>query len=353
MSDDSGECFMKPRRKKGASRIRVLMVEDSEDDTLLLVRELKKGGFEPEWERVETPEAMRKALDGSGWDVILADWRMPHFSGMDALEILRASDVDAPFIIVSGEVGEEAAVEAMRAGATDYVMKGNLVRLCATVERGLEEAEARRERERAERSLGESERRFRSLVMNSSDMVTVFAPDGTRLYSSPSTERLLGYDPEAMIEGSAFDLVHPDDAEKVREEFGELAKKPGTGRPFEFRLRHADGAWRANGVLRESVSPEGRLGGVAGMEGGSGGRGGSRVCDRPRRHGAEEGGGGTREAGRHPPRRRVRFGALPRKGGFVGEERGRGSRTARGGDRGGPGLYIRACGWRAVADEAV
>src|SRR4028119_792398 len=142
----------------------------------------------------------------------------------------RATWSEAPFIIVSGKVGEEVAVEAMKAGAHDYVMKGNLTRLCATVERGLEEAEARRERERAEKSLKESEERFRSLVMNSSDMITVFGPDGTRLYTSPSIEPLLGYKPENMLGGSAFDLVHPDDISRVREEFAERARTPGTGR---------------------------------------------------------------------------------------------------------------------------
>jgi PAS domain-containing protein len=104
----------------------------------------------------------------------------------------------------------------MRAGAHDYVMKDNLTRLCATVERGLKEAKAHKERERAQRSLKESEERFRSLVMNSSDMITLFTPDGTRLYASPSIERVLGYKPEEIIGGNAFDLVHPDDAPGLR-----------------------------------------------------------------------------------------------------------------------------------------
>jgi PAS domain S-box-containing protein len=243
--------------------LRVLLVEDSEDDARLVLRELRRGGYEPTSERVDTPEAMRRALaEEEAWDVILSDWRMPRFGAPEALEMLRAAGSEAPFIIVSGKVGEDTAVEAVKAGAHDYVMKNDLARLSATVGRGLEEAEARRERERAEKSLKESEQRFRSLVMNSSDMITIFAPDGTRLYASPSTERVLGYKPEKIIGGNAFDLVHPDDAQRVREEFADRARMPGTGQPFEFRSRHADGSWHTLEAIGTNLSGDPSVGGI-------------------------------------------------------------------------------------------
>ena len=141
-------------------------------------------------------------------------------------------------------------------------MKQNLARLPATVGRGLQEAEARKERERAERSLEESEQRFRSLVMNSSDMITVFAPDGTRLYASPSIERVLGYKPEEMIGGNVFELVHPDDAGRVREEFADRARTPGTGKPFEFRSRHADGSWHTFEAIGTNLTGDPSVGGI-------------------------------------------------------------------------------------------
>ena len=129
-------------------------MEDSEDDALLIVRVLERGGYEPEYERVETPEAMKKALAEWGpWDVVISDYRMPRLRASEALAIFRGSGLEAPFIVVSGMIGEELAVEAMKAGAYDYVMKNNLVRLSATVQRGLEEFEGQRERRRAEREL--------------------------------------------------------------------------------------------------------------------------------------------------------------------------------------------------------
>ncbi len=99
--------------------LRVLMVEDSEDDALLMMRTLKKGGYEPEYEQVETAKAMRTALQEKTWDVILCDYQMPQFNGMDALALYKETDLDTPFIIVSGTIGEETAVGAMKAGAHD------------------------------------------------------------------------------------------------------------------------------------------------------------------------------------------------------------------------------------------
>ena len=138
--------------------VRVLIVEDSEDDALLLVRELRRAGFEPEHERVENAAAMKTALDRQAWDLVIGDYSMPHFSGTAALALLRERDPDLPFIFVSGTIGEDVAVEAMKAGAQDYISKGNLRRLAPAIERELRDAEARRERRRAQAALLERAR---------------------------------------------------------------------------------------------------------------------------------------------------------------------------------------------------
>ena len=141
--------------------LRILVVEDSEDDTLLLIRELQRGDFDPAFERVDTPAAMSAALDRQGWDIVVADFSMPQFNALAALELLKHKALDLPFIIVSGTIGEELAVEAMKNGARDYIMKGNLKRLVPAVERELRETAARQERKRAEEELRDTQEQFR------------------------------------------------------------------------------------------------------------------------------------------------------------------------------------------------
>ena len=121
--------------------LKVLIIEDSEDDTLLLLRELEKNGYVPVSQRVETAEALRAALQEKTWDIILSDYHLPRFSGLQALLLFKESGMDIPFILVSGMIGEELAVEAMKTGAHDYIMKGNLARLVPAIERELREVD--------------------------------------------------------------------------------------------------------------------------------------------------------------------------------------------------------------------
>jgi len=138
--------------------LRVLIAEDSESDARLLVRELERAGFDAAYERVDSRTAMQAALDRHTWDLVIGDYSMPEFSGPAALALLRAHDPDTPFIFVSGSMGEDVAVEAMKAGAQDFLTKGNLRRLIPAIERELREAEVRRERRRGQTALLERAR---------------------------------------------------------------------------------------------------------------------------------------------------------------------------------------------------
>jgi PAS domain S-box-containing protein len=137
--------------------LRCLIVEDVDDDAQLMLRQLRTDGHDVTWERVDTPEAMRAALARQPWDVVLSDYRMPRFSGLAALEILRASGIDLPFIIVSGTIGEAVAVAAMQAGVDDYLIKGELAHLTVAVERELRNAVTRRERAAVAAALRENQ----------------------------------------------------------------------------------------------------------------------------------------------------------------------------------------------------
>src|SRR5665213_3407770 len=128
------------------TELRVLLVEDSEDDALLFLRELKNNGYQVSHERVDTEAAMEEALAKGAWDLIVSDHAMPHFSSQGALALLNKKGLDIPFIIISGSIGEELAVQAMKAGASDYIMKGRLARLAPVIERELREAKVRKEK---------------------------------------------------------------------------------------------------------------------------------------------------------------------------------------------------------------
>ena len=130
--------------------LRVLMVDDSEDDVQLIIRELKKGGYDPLYERVETGVAMQKALQEKQWDIVLCDYKMPKFNALSAITVFKKENIDIPLIIVSGAIGEETAVECMCLGAQDYIMKGNFFRLCPAIARELKDAEVRSKKKQVE-----------------------------------------------------------------------------------------------------------------------------------------------------------------------------------------------------------
>src|SRR3954468_5192339 len=142
--------------QRAGRRLRVLLVEDSEQDAKLLEMRLRQPQWTAECKRVQDELALRQALEKEEWDLIISDYVIPGFSGLHALEVVRELDLDIPFIVVSGMIGEETAVAAMKAGAHDYLMKDNLARLVPAIERELREAEVRRARAQAQLDLEKS-----------------------------------------------------------------------------------------------------------------------------------------------------------------------------------------------------
>jgi PAS domain S-box-containing protein len=184
--------------------LRVLLVEDDEDDAQLLNRYFERAGYRTFVHRVETEEEMRSALNhpDAAWDVVLADFNLPTFSAPAALRLLKRIGQDVPFIIMSGAVSEENAVEAMRAGAHDYVSKQNLVRLIPAIEREMREARARRMKLVAEQALRTSQERFLRLVQAMPVGLIIAEPNGTVQYANSSVERLLGYGEQELRSGA-------------------------------------------------------------------------------------------------------------------------------------------------------
>ena len=224
--------------------LRVLVVEDSEFDARMLVGLLKAGGFEPEFRRVETACQMSAALDSVNWEIILADYNMPEFSAPRALEVLQETKLDIPFIIVSGGIGEDTAVAAMKAGAHDYLMKGNLARLVPAVERELRDAEVRASRRKAVKYLRESEMRHRSLIENTSDIIAVLDCKGVIQFASPACKRVLGKTESELIDSNWFSLADEADRDRLRIEFGQALGQAADEFAFEGRYIAADGSSR-------------------------------------------------------------------------------------------------------------
>ena len=191
--------------------IHLLILEDNPNDAELAVKELEREGFLVEWSRVETEEAFRKALEKSP-DLILADYTLPSFSGTDALKIQQKIVPEIPLIIISGKIGEDTAVECVKSGAIDYVLKDNLSRLGLVVKRALKEVQEHCEHKLTEDALRESEDRFRTLVEFSPFGISIMKPDRSFEYFNPKFTKLFGYTKDDIPDKQTwFKKAYPDE----------------------------------------------------------------------------------------------------------------------------------------------
>ncbi|MFN6464580.1 MAG: putative bifunctional diguanylate cyclase/phosphodiesterase [Nostoc sp. DedVER02] len=213
--------------------LNVLIIEDSEEDAMLVLHELRRGGFNPIWQRVQTANELRIALDTSNWDLIISDYRLPGFNAPAALEIAQQSHKDIPLILVSGTIGELFAVEMMKAGANDYVMKDNLNRLPEAVRRELRDAQVRAERKQAQKFL-------ETLASNIPGMIYSFvkhSDDSTTFeYISLGCLDLLELTPDQVLENASlcFAQIHPDDRAKC---YAAAKESVQTLKPFAYEWR--------------------------------------------------------------------------------------------------------------------
>lgn len=248
-----------------SKRLRVLMVEASEDNTVLLVRELQNCGFDLYYNCVETAAAMADALHTQPWDLIISDYSLPQFDGLAALQMVKESGLDIPFLFVSGIAGEETAVAAMRAGAGDYLVKGNLTRLASAIERELREADVRRRSKQALRSLQESEARFRSL--SASSPVGIFQTDaaGQAVYTNERCQGILGLTLEESLGEGWAQAIHPEDRAALLADWAAAIQQGGEF-SREFRLTSAAGDLRwAHARAVALRSPDGEITGYGGV----------------------------------------------------------------------------------------
>jgi diguanylate cyclase (GGDEF)-like protein/PAS domain S-box-containing protein len=224
--------------------VRILINEDEPSDFDLAQREICKVVNDCVFQQVQTRRDFLHALNTFKPDLILSDYQMPGFDGLTALKLTQEYAKLTPFIIWTGTMGEDVAVECMKAGAVNYILKENIKRLGIAAVHALEERRLLLEHQRAAEVIENNEKRFRALIENGLDNISLLAADGTLLWESPATTRTLGYEQNEFLGHNIFQLMHPEDFDWTSELFARLVQEPGSREKGIFRLRHQDGTWR-------------------------------------------------------------------------------------------------------------
>ena len=239
--------------------LHVLVIEDSENDAELLLDEIREAGYEPKAERTQTAEGLSAALARHTWDVILCDYVMPQFSAPDALQLVRAKNPDIPFIVVSGVYGEETAVEMMKAGANDYLVKSNLSRLAPAVQRELDAAQARHARAQAETHA----KYLAAIVESSDDAIYGMKLDGTVVSWNRAAERVYGFRAGEII-GRNVSILYPDERlDELIDTMERIRRGDHVGRSETARLRKGGRLVPVSVTVSPMKNGEGRISGAS------------------------------------------------------------------------------------------
>jgi PAS domain S-box-containing protein len=222
--------------------LQILHLEDDDADAELVHVALQNDGLHFQIHRATNRASFEQVLPQQSYDLVISDYALPGYDGLTAMRLVRKHHPFLPFILVSGTLGEDQAVESLKCGASDYVMKSRLLRLPAAVRRALSEAEIHRQCHRAETQLQQTHALFRQITENIEDLVAVLDLEGKRIFSSPSYGRMLG-DQAQSPQASSFREIHPDDAERIRNLFAETVAT-GIGRRAEYRFVLPDGSIR-------------------------------------------------------------------------------------------------------------
>ena len=225
-------------------RLQILHLEDEPDFAELVCTLLDQDDLQVDVKRVSDRLAFTRSLEAGGFDLIISDYHLPSFTGLEALGMARKKCPLTPFILVSGTIGEHAAIESLKAGATDYVLKQNPDRLPSAVRRAVAEAAERNKLRAAETELVRREKYFRALTENALDVLSIVDRAGVFTYKSPSVKKVLGYEPQELVGKNIFTHIHPEDAGRAQETFQTVLAEPGRAVKLQFRHAHKDGSWR-------------------------------------------------------------------------------------------------------------
>ena len=242
--------------------LRILHLEDEPDFCELVKALLAQDGLAAEIVLVSGLEEFTAALDQGGFDIILADYRLANCTGIEALREARQKCPGTPFVLVSGAIGEQAAIEAVKCGATDYVLKQRPERLAPAVRRAAREAENQHARKQTELELSRRDSYLRALTENSLDVLSILNPDGVFLYNSPSSKPVLGYEPAELAGQNAFSFVHPEDLAGARRSFERALQDPILRVTQQVRFRRRDGSWCDVEVVGQSRLDDPQIAGV-------------------------------------------------------------------------------------------